>query len=152
VYFKISWRSGIKSFHFIMDGFSVASLSTLSSSVSHRSLAAAAELTDLLRKLPSDHYAEQLSSLSKALQAFSTTVNQLAISIISASAISQRLQAQLSRSLGTCENGLVSMGKQVMRLQPETIASLNGAFLAVHDDMLLAYTQLFGYFEQVLAM
>lgn len=136
----------------IMDGFSVASLSSLCSSICHSALANATEITDLLRTIPSSQHAKQLASLSSALKQFSVSVSQFEASINGAPVISQPLQDQLGRSLVECQGKFSHLGKQVVRLQPDTVPRLNSMFVTVNGDLLVAYTQLLGFFQEVLAM
>lgn len=135
-----------------MDSFTAASLSSLCSSISHSAIASASELADLLRDIPDGQHAEQLASLSEALHAFSASVYQFESSISSAEAISQRLQVQLGESLETCQAKIAPLRKQVMRLQPDNVVHLNRQFLMAHADLLVAYTQLFVFCEEALAM
>lgn len=135
-----------------MDSFTAASLSSLCSSLSHSAIASASELADLLSKVPDGQHAEQLASLSEALHAFSGNVYQFESSISSASAISQQLQVQLGNSLQACQAKIGPLGKQIMRLQPDNVIHLNGQFVMVYADLLVAFTQLFVIFEEALSM
>lgn len=135
-----------------MDSFTAASLSSLCSSISHSAIASASELADLLQNIPDGQHADQLASLSEALHAFSANVYQLESSISSATAISQRLQVQIGESLNGCQTRIGPLAKQVMRLQPENVIHLNGQFVMVYADLLVAYTQLFVIYEEALVM
>lgn len=135
-----------------MDGFSVASLSSLCSAISHTAIAGVIEIAELVAKIPPSHHADQLASLSRALQEFSESVSRFEVTVNGAPAISPRLQGQLGASLGVCQGKLAPLGKQVMRLQPTTVGSLNAMYVMVNEDLLLAYTQLLAFFEEVLAM
>ena len=135
-----------------MDSFSVASLGSLCSAISHTAIAGVIEIAELVANIPPGQHADQLASLSRALQEFSESVSRFEVTVNGASTISPRLQGQLGASLGACQGQLAPLGKQVMRLQPTTVGSLNAMYVMVNEDLLLAYTQLLAFFEEVLAM
>lgn len=137
---------------YAMDGFSVASLSSLCSAISHSAIACAVELAELLPTIPPGQHAQHLASLSGGLQEFGAGVSQFEAAITGASAISPHLQDQLGRSLDACQTRLAPLGKQVMRLQPDNVRGLNVVFVMVHQDLLVAYTQLLGFLNEVLSM
>lgn len=132
------------------DGFSVISLTSLGSSISHRLLSSAEELNELNGTLESPD--ERLSSFANRLYQLHQHVGYLETALNNASAISGRFQTTLSQSLGSCDVVNTVLNKQVMRLQAETLGLLDEVFLVVYSDALLAYTRLFAFFVKVLSL
>ncbi|KAJ4138331.1 hypothetical protein NW768_002154 [Fusarium equiseti] len=132
------------------DGFSVISLTSLGSSISHRLLSSAEELNELNGTLETPD--ERLSSFANRLYQLHQHVGYLETALNNASAISGRFQATLSQSLGSCDVVNTVLNKQVMRLQAETLGLLDEVFLAVYSDALLAYTRLFAFFVKALSL
>ncbi|KAH7189530.1 ankyrin repeat-containing domain protein [Fusarium flagelliforme] len=132
------------------DGFSVISLTSLGSSISHRLLSSAEELNELNGTLETTD--ERLSSFANRLYQLHQHVGYLETALNNASAISGRFQTTLSQSLGSCDVVSTVLNKQVMRLQAETLGLLDEVFLVVYSDALLAYTRLFAFFVKVLSL
>jgi hypothetical protein len=132
------------------DGFSVISLTSLGSTVSHRVLSSAEELNELNSTLEVPD--ERLSSFALRLYQLHQHVGSLDDALNSASAISGRLQTTLSQSLGSCDVVSTVLNKQVMRLQAETLPMLDEVFLVVYNDAVVAFTRLFAFFANVLSM
>lgn len=132
------------------DGFSVISLTSLGSTVSHRVLSSAEELNELNGTLEIQD--ERLVSFSSRLYQLHQHVGYLEAALNDASAISGRFQTTLSQSLGSCDVVSTVLNKQVMRLQAETLPLLDEVFLMVYSDVLLAYTRLFAFFVKVLSL
>ncbi|RBR09474.1 uncharacterized protein FIESC28_09858 [Fusarium coffeatum] len=132
------------------DGFSVISLTSLGSSISHRLLSSAEELNELNGTLEAPD--ERLSSFANRLYQLHQHVGYLETALNNASAISGRFQTTLSQSLGSCDVVNTVLNKQVMRLQAETLGLLDEVFLGVYSDALLAYTRLFAFFVKVLSL
>ncbi|CAG7563904.1 unnamed protein product [Fusarium equiseti] len=132
------------------DGFSVISLTSLGSSISHRLLSSAEELNELNGTLETPD--ERLSSFANRLYQLHQHVGYLETALNNASAISGRFQTTLSQSLGSCDVVSTVLNKQVMRLQAETLGLLDEVFLVVYSDALLAYTRLFAFFVKVLSL
>ncbi|KAF5677621.1 ankyrin protein [Fusarium heterosporum] len=132
------------------DGFSVISLTSLGSTVSHRVLSSAEELNELNSTLGVPD--ERLSSFALRLYQLHQHVGYLETALNSASAISGRLQTTLSQSLGSCDVVSTVLNKQVMRLQAETLPMLDEVFLMVYNDAVLAFTRLFAFFAKILSL
>ncbi|WZH41028.1 ankyrin repeat-containing domain protein [Fusarium acuminatum] len=130
------------------DGFSVISLTSLGSTVSHRVLSSAEELNELNSTLRVPD--ERLSSFALRLYQLHQHIGSLDAALNSASAISGRLQTTLSQSLGSCDVVSTVLNKQVMRLQAETLPMLDEMFLVTYNDAVLAFTRLFAFFAKVL--
>jgi hypothetical protein len=136
-----------------MDGFSVISLTSLGSTIANRALSSAEELNELIATLDLHHGSiSHLSTFSSLLHKLHQHVVELETALNGASAISLRLQTDLSQCLGSCDGIMAVLNKQVMRLQPENVAQLNGTFLAVQGYSLEAYCQLFDFFVKLLSM
>ncbi|KAM0232803.1 hypothetical protein ACHAPO_007629 [Fusarium lateritium] len=132
------------------DGFSVISLTSLGSTISHRLLSSAEELNELNNALQTPD--ERLAAFASRLYQLHQHVGYLEAALNNASAISARFQTTLSQSLGSCDVVSTVLNKQVMRLQAETLALLDEVFLMVYSDVLLAYTRLFAFFAKVLSL
>ncbi|KAH7222252.1 ankyrin repeat-containing domain protein [Fusarium oxysporum] len=132
------------------DGFSVISLTSLGSSISHRVLSSAEELNELNTALEVPD--ERLSSFATRLYQLHQHVGVLETALNSASAISGRLQTTISQSLGSCDVVATVLNKQVMRLQAETLPLLDEVFLVVYSDAVVAFSRLFAFFAKVLSI
>lgn len=132
------------------DGFSVISLTSLGSSISHRILSSAEELNELNTALQVPD--ERLSSFATRLYQLHQHVGVLETALNSASAISGRLQTTISHSLGSCDVVATVLNKQIMRLQAETLPLLDEVFLVVYSDAVVAFSRLFAFFAKVLSM
>ncbi|KAM0350227.1 hypothetical protein ACHAPU_003392 [Fusarium lateritium] len=132
------------------DGFSVISLTSLGSTVSHRVLSSAEELNELNSTLGVPD--ERLSSFALRLYQLHQHVGYLEAALNSASAISGRLQTTLSQSLGSCDVVSTVLNKQAMRLQAETLPMLDEVFLMVYSDAVLAFTRLFAFYAKILSL
>lgn len=132
------------------DGFSVISLTSLGSSISHRVLSSAEELNELNTALEVPD--ERLSSFATRLYQLHQHVGVLETALNSASAISGRLQTTISQSLGSCDVVATVLNKQVMRLQAETLPLMDEVFLVVYSDAIVAFSRLFAFYAKVLSI
>lgn len=137
-----------------MDDFSLASIHSLCSSLSQSALSSVSELADILSRIPENgnDRAIQLNELSGSLHSFSATVERLDAAVTSATTISPGGLSELSKCLSSCQTIIAPLGKQVMRLQADNIATLNGMYVQAHGDALVIYAQQMSFFEAVLAM
>ncbi|KAF9765323.1 hypothetical protein IL306_002410 [Fusarium sp. DS 682] len=132
------------------DGFSVISLTSLGSSISHRVLSSAEELNELNTTLEAPD--DRLSSVATRLYQLHQHVGVLEAALNGASAISGRLQTTISHGLGSCDVVATVLNKQVMRLQAETLPLLDEVFLVVYSDAVVAFTRQFAFFAKVLSL
>ncbi|KAF7539120.1 hypothetical protein G7Z17_g12488 [Cylindrodendrum hubeiense] len=136
-----------------MDGFSVISLTSLTSTITNRALSSIGELNELIQTIGQDHAATQdLTVLSGALHQLHQQVPQLETALNGASAISLRLQNHLSQSLASCDGIAAVLNKQVMRLQPNNVLLCDGEFCVVNGYALRTYCQLFDVFVMLLSL
>jgi hypothetical protein len=135
-----------------MNGFSLAGLGAHCAAISHSANATASEIADFVPEIPESHHAQLLASLAQVLFTFSTGVSHFEGAIHRATAISPTLQRRLNASLEQCQIHLAPARKQVLRLEPSTLPMMNTTFLTAHIDLLVTYAQLFGFYEEVLAM
>lgn len=132
------------------DGFSVISLTSLGSTISHRILSSAEELNELNGSLEVEN--SQLAHLAARLYQLHQHVGQLETALNAAGAISVRLQTHLSQSLGSCDVITAVLNKQAMRLQVDTLPMVDEVFLVVYNDAVVAFSRLFAFFAKVLSL
>ncbi|KAF5025635.1 hypothetical protein F66182_2241 [Fusarium sp. NRRL 66182] len=132
------------------DGFSVISLTSLGSTISHRVLSSAEELNELNSTLESPN--ERLSIFATRLYLLHQHVGQLEAALNAASVISSRVQNTLGQTLGSCDVITTVLNKQVMRLQAETLPLLDEVFMVVYNDAVVAFTRLFAFYAKVLSL
>ncbi|KAI9158134.1 putative ankyrin repeat protein [Paramyrothecium foliicola] len=131
----------------VMDGFSVLSLTSLCSSISHRALSSIEEVDGIVEA--TSH--EGLASLLGMLHGLNRGALQLEAALNSSSTISTRAQSDLNQSLAACDGTMAIVNKQLMRIEPvHSIAVANKEFLAPKYDFLASHIQLFTYFQEVL--
>ncbi|KAK7413866.1 hypothetical protein QQX98_007283 [Neonectria punicea] len=136
-----------------MDSFSVISLTSLGTTISHRALSSAEELNELIGNLDPQHASiPRLSTFSAALHQLHLQVAQLQSALDDSTAISLRLQTHLSQCLSSCDGITAGLNKQVMRLQPGTLPLLDETFLVVQNHALVGYSQLFAFFVKLLSV
>ena len=136
-----------------MDGFTVASLESSTTAIVQKAASAAAELNALTQTITSGSFrVQRLGQLSSGLQQLSDEADDLLSALGASSVISPRLQGALSRVLRRCEALMASLDKQVMRLQPDNVRSVNWTVVTVLTDFVGAHATLFGPFAEMLAM
>lgn len=139
-----------------MDSFSVASLTTQCTNICHIAISASHELGVLTRQLPPSSAAARLSprllSFSDSLKEYGHAAGVLQRSLERSRVISPTLQRELTTRLGACQGSAGLLNKQLMRLEPENAIGLEWGYLVLQRDLLVAYTQLFVYFDELLAV
>ena len=135
-----------------MDSFSVTSLTSLTSTISHRALSSAEELNNLTETAQPQHdLAPLISEFSKALQQLYERASLLEESLSSATAISEGLRTDLTKWLNSCDQTTAVLSKQVLRLQADTLDSLEPFFVNVYVKTVVGYARLFHFFVTVLS-
>lgn len=136
-----------------MDGFSVLSLTSLCTTITHRLISSVEELNDLFARLDTKYAPRHpLSVFTQGLQQLNEQTAELEESLKNARAISTRLQTLLSQSLGACDLTTATVNKQVMRIQPDTIHTLDEMFLIVYNSVISSYYRLFSLFSTLLVL
>lgn len=139
-----------------MDGFSVTSLTSTCSALSHRALSTAVEIDELQKAVsPSSVDAESLEALvflATKLQQFRQHVDILQESLTTASTISPKLQEVVVRSLRQCDAASALLEKQIKRLHPQSLGRVHSDTISIFDDLLVTYSRLFIFMTQLLSM
>lgn len=140
-----------------MDGFSVLSLTSFCTNISHVAISASIDITTLTQNLRPSAAAERLSarllSFSGSLEQYGHTVGQLERRLGRQGAVmSPTLRSKLGTWLGACQGSTAALNKQLSRLDPDTAMRLDWDYLVLQRDLLVAYTQLLLYFEELLAL
>jgi hypothetical protein len=141
-----------------MQGFSVASLTSTCSTISHRALSTAVEIDELQKAVsPSGGDAsssglERLVFLGTKLLQFRQHTDILQECLSSAATISPRLQAIVVRSLRQCDSASAVLEKQVKRLHPQDLDGVRLETVAVFEDLFVRYSRLFIFATQLLSM
>lgn len=138
-----------------MNGFSVASLTSSCSSISHRALSTAVEIDELRKASPSGDDSpavEKLAFLGTRLQQFRQHTDILQECLGTASVISPKLQEVVQRSLRQCDAASAILEKQVKRLHPQTLRQAHADTLDVFEDLLVAYSRVFIFATQLLTV
>lgn len=140
-----------------MDSFSVLSLTSFCTNISHAAISASVDLSSLTHNLPIGLRAERLSarllSFSATLEQYGHTTAQLEDRLERRGVvISPALRSKLATWLGTCQGSMAQLNKQLSRLDPETVMGLDWDYLVLQRDLLVAYMQLFLYFEGLLCI
>lgn len=133
-----------------MDGFSVASLTSLCTGISNRAAVSSSELRTLVATLPRGGDNAQLYDLSFRLSTFGTQILKLERTLKTATVISQPLQRTLGRSLEISNETLAVVSKQLMRLQQENIHLVDWRLVGVYNDLMEISTALLDYFIEFL--
>ncbi|OIW23838.1 hypothetical protein CONLIGDRAFT_111743 [Coniochaeta ligniaria NRRL 30616] len=138
-----------------MNGFSVASLTSTCSSISHRALSTAVEIDELRKQSPSSDDApvvKELLFLGTKLLQFRQHTDILQECLGTASLISPNLQEVVVRSLRQCDTASAVLEKQIKRLHPQTLDRVNPDTLSVFEDLLVAYSRVFIFATQLLSV
>ncbi|KAH8905753.1 hypothetical protein BR93DRAFT_698908 [Coniochaeta sp. PMI_546] len=138
-----------------MNGFSVASLTSTCSSISHRALSTAVEIDELRKARPSSDdfpVVKELVFLGTKLLQFRQQIDILQECLTTASIISPKLQEVVVRSLRQCDAASAVLEKQVKRLHPQTLDRANPDTLFAFDDLLVAYSRVFIFTTQILSV
>ncbi|KAF7559529.1 hypothetical protein G7046_g4624 [Stylonectria norvegica] len=136
-----------------MDGFSVLSLTSLTTSISHRAISSAEELNDVVSSVASqDAAAQQLAAFATALHVLNEKAVQLEDFLNDSFVVSERLRNHLSQSLALCDAIVAVVNKQVMRLQANTLVALDATFLVAYTDAIVTYSRLFFFLAKLLTL
>lgn len=140
-----------------MDSFSVISLTSHCSNISHIAISASVELSSLTQHRAPGTAEGDLSarilSFSDALEQYGHTASELERALERRGiVICPTLQTVLLKWLGEAQAAVASLNKQLSRLQPENVLALDWEYLVLQRDVLVAYTQLFVYFEELLGL
>ncbi|RFU80487.1 ankyrin repeat [Trichoderma arundinaceum] len=135
-----------------MDGHSTAALTTLCSAIAQRAISSANEAQSLFEALDSsDHDISQLSSLAGALEELNQRASKLDVSLIS-STISIDLHGAFKQYLTECDGTMTVLYKQLLRLQPDNIGSLNVEFVAAYCQVVGANSKLLESINDIVTM
>lgn len=137
-----------------MDGFSVASLTASTTSISQRALSGASEIRRLATA-GEEHQQPPLGdlvTLADLLEKASRDVEQLGTALGAASAVAARLHAKLKETLTASETSIAGLGKQLMRLDADNLARVYVSYIQRQQRVVLAYSDLFQYYAQIVAL
>ncbi|KAB5549549.1 ankyrin repeat-containing domain protein [Coniochaeta sp. 2T2.1] len=138
-----------------MNGFSVASLSSTCSSISHRALSTAVEIDELRKASPSSNDGpalEALGFLGTRLQQFRQHTDVLLECLTSATLISPTLQDVVTRTLRQCDAALAVVEKQVKRLHPQSLERVDPDAFDAFQELLVAHSRVFILATQLLSV
>lgn len=136
-----------------MQGFSVASVTSACSTISHRALSTATEIDQLRTQSPSvDTGIKKLAFLATRLQQFRQHVDTLQQCLRDASAISERLQEVVGTAIAHCDAASAVLQKQVMRVQPQNLTQLDVNALSAFEDLLVTNSRVFILGSQLLSV
>lgn len=126
-----------------MDGHSISSLTTLCSGISQRAISSANEIQSLVEPLDSSQHSisQPLSSLASALEELNQRASQLDVCLIT-STVAMQVQDAFKELLTTCDGTMTVLHKQLMRLQPDNIESVNMEFLVAYYQTVKANSKL----------
>ncbi|KAL7809757.1 ankyrin repeat-containing domain protein [Trichoderma gracile] len=126
-----------------MDGRSISSLTTLCSGISQRAISSANELRSLVKALGSSHrnVFPVLTSLASALEELSQRAAELDAALVT-STVAMLVQDGLKEHLTRCDGMMTVLYKQLLRLQPDNIESLNVEFVVAHYQAAMANSRL----------
>ncbi|KAH0491090.1 hypothetical protein TgHK011_002533 [Trichoderma gracile] len=126
-----------------MDGRSISSLTTLCSGISQHAISSANELRSLVEALGSSHrnVLPVLTSLASALEELSQRAAELDAALVT-STVAMLVQDGLKEHLTGCDGMMTVLYKQLLRLQPDNIESLNVEFVVAHYQAAMANSRL----------
>ena len=131
-----------------MDGFSVASLTSLTLALQHRAFAAADEVSQHVG--PESGHRERFGPLAASIEQLGQNVTDVHLTLESRPAISMRLQTFLSQYLSSCDPAMAALTKQLMRIQPEAMHDVNWGYMTAQVTLLKKYSEMFAYLEEML--
>ncbi|KAK1502013.1 uncharacterized protein CCOS01_04132 [Colletotrichum costaricense] len=136
-----------------MAGFSSAAVTTSCDDITHRIVSTSAELDSLLKAIdPGSTAAQHLISVSAKLDQFRDTTEQLRRSLNDSSAISPGLRNALAIAIQPCADAAAVLDKQIHRLDPANVTSLNSDVILQYETYHLTNTRLFAQFVSVAHM
>ncbi|KAL7793010.1 ankyrin repeat-containing domain protein [Trichoderma ceciliae] len=127
-----------------MDGRSISALTTLCSATAQRAISSANEVQVLIAVLNSSHHEEsisQLSALADALEELGQLAAQLDASLVT-STVSMEVYDAFKQLLIGCDGTATALYKQLLRLQPDNIGSLNAEFVVAYSQTVKANSRL----------
>ncbi|PNY28890.1 Ankyrin repeat protein [Tolypocladium capitatum] len=130
-----------------MDGFSVTSVTSLCSSIANRAAYSAGELDSLGAARP-----ESIRALTERIGQINRGASQLGQALNGAAYISPQLQDVLKDALAAGDATTGKLQKQVMRLQAENLAAVDGDYAEAYGRSLGTYSRLFDYLSEVLSL
>ncbi|KAL6886327.1 ankyrin repeat-containing domain protein [Trichoderma longibrachiatum] len=133
-----------------MDGRSISSLTTLCSGISQRAISGANELRSLVEALGSSNrnVLSVLTSLASGLEELNQRAAQLDAALVTAT-VAMLVQDGLKEHLTSCDGMMTVLYKQLMRLQPDNIKSLNVDFVVAYYQAAMAYSRLLESMEDI---
>lgn len=136
-----------------MDGRSISSLTTLCSGISQRAISGANELRSLVEALGSSNrnVLSVLTSLASGLEELNQRAAQLDAALVTAT-VAMLVQDGLKEHLTSCDGMMTVLYKQLMRLQPDNIKSLNVDFVVAYYQAAMAYSRLLESMEDIVQM
>ncbi|OHW99468.1 ankyrin repeat protein [Colletotrichum incanum] len=136
-----------------MAGFSSAAVTSNCDDISHRGVSTSAELDSLLKAIdPGSTAAQHLISFSAKLDQFRDTTERLRKCLDGASAISPGLRNALVISVQPCADAAAVVDKQIRRLDPGNVTSLNSDVILQYESYHMANARLFAQYIQVVQM
>jgi hypothetical protein len=137
-----------------MDGFSMASISSACSSLSHRALSAASEIDDLVKHQENQNdVPERLVFLGTTLHKFCKDVDHLETSLRDAVVLSPSLQAGISKILLALDMAISVVTKEILRITPGTkAADINLQTVAKFQELVMTHQRTFQIFHELLSM
>ncbi|GJC80518.1 putative ankyrin repeat protein RF_0381 [Colletotrichum liriopes] len=133
-----------------MVGFSSAAVTSNCDDISHRAVSTSAELDSLLKGIdPGSTAAQHLISFSAKLDQFRDTTERLRKCLDGASAISPGLRNALVISVQPCADAAAVVDKQIRRLDPGNVTSLNSDVILQYESYHMANARLFTQYIQV---
>lgn len=140
-----------------MDSFSVAALTSSTSSISQRALSGAGEIRSLQRAAAPNHDTQapplsDLVTLADLLEKASRDAEKLGQALGASAAVAERLQTKLKEALTASETTVAGLAKQLMRLDADSLGSVYVSYVRRQQRAVLAYSDLFQYYTQIVVL
>ncbi|KAK2612784.1 hypothetical protein QQS21_001236 [Conoideocrella luteorostrata] len=136
-----------------MDGFSVASLTSLCSTIAQQVVSSTSELQSLLQTIPSpSDSVQQIATFAAILHATNVQVTHLEQALGNATAISLGLQGVLTASLNSCNAVSARLHKQILRLHADNATDADPTYIQSHSQLLAIYQSLFQCLADILVI
>ncbi|ATY61691.1 Ankyrin repeat-containing domain [Cordyceps militaris] len=139
-----------------MDSFSIAALVSSTSSVSQRAVFGAGEIRSLQRTTAAASQGQpplrDLATLADLLEKAGRDAEALGRALGASSAVAERLREKLRDALAAGETMMAGLGKQLMRLEASSLASVYVSYVHRQQRVVLAYSDLFQYYAQIVAL
>ncbi|KAL7942515.1 ankyrin repeat-containing domain protein [Trichoderma barbatum] len=129
-----------------MDGRSISSLTTLCSGISQRAISGANEIQSVVEALDASrqNISELLSSLANALEELNQWASRLDAGLVT-STVAISVQDSSKELLTSCDGTMTVLHKQLMRLNPDNVGSINIDFLVAYYQTVKANSRLLEY-------